>query len=120
MLCSFLLYRKKKRKKEHRQHQKKKKKKKKRKKKKSEGTLFLLIFLTYVPPPTTLLPSGNQLFCAYYLVSVSLLLFIFLLDPIIREIIQYLSLCDLSLSIIPSRSIHVVADGKISFSFMAD
>ena len=40
--------------------------------------------------------------------------------PHIHEITQYLSLSDISLNRMSSRSIHIVANGKISFCFMTN
>ena len=75
--------------------------------------------------PFQSIPSSNHLFilCIYYCVSVFFFffilvhLFLFFKIPHISKSIKYLSffIWFISLSIIPSRSIHVVANGKISF-----
>ena len=88
------------------------------------GSLYLLIFLTYFTHPLTPLPSDSHLFvlCICESLSVLLCLFVLLFQiPHISEIMWYLpfSVWLTSLNIIPSRSIHVVANGKILFFFMA-
>ena len=88
------------------------------------GTVYLLISLTcfsHPPPPSLWQPPVFSLYlwlCFCFVLFVHLFWF---LDLHISEIIQYLpfSVWFISLSIIPSRSIRVVANGKISFSFMA-
>ena len=73
------------------------------------GGLYVLIVLTYFLLVTT---------CLF---SVSLTLFLFCYVCSFIEIIQLLSFSDwrISLSIMPSRSIHVVANSKIPFFFIA-
>ena len=95
----------------------------------------LIIPSPFSPIPPTLLPLGNHqnVLCVYESVSVLLggqgaCLFVCLFGwlvfrlHILSEIIQqFLFLCLSSLSTIPSRSTHVVADGKISlFFFLAE
>ena len=55
-------------------------------------------------------------------VSMSLASFFFFNIPHIKEIVQYsaFSVWFISLSIIPSRSVHVVAESRISFSIVAN
>ena len=73
----------------------------------------LILNLTYLvlssPPPTT---SGNHLFilCFYDSAFIYLCSFVFQTSHICETYGIYLFLSD-----IPSRSIHVVADGKVSF-----
>ena len=93
------------------------------------GSLCLLIPFTYFDHPPTLLLSGNPqfIFCIYESSSVLFYLFIcfvYLLFsiPHIIEIIHYFSFSvwHISLSITLSRSILVVAKGKISFFFKVE
>ena len=71
------------------------------------------------------LPSGNHCVCSLYLqlcfcLVMSVHLLCFFKSPHVSEIIQHLSFSvyRVSLSIIHSRSIHVVANSKISFLFI--
>ena len=85
------------------------------------------VFLRF---PHLLLSSSNSIFsgnylinlCVYITTSISLLLFICFLDLHTSEIIQYFSFYFqlILLSLIPSLSIHVIVNGKISFLFMAE
>ena len=72
-------------------------------------------------PPASLLPSSNHLFvlCIYNSVSFLLCSFVLILYFYISEIISCFSFSVwlISLSIISSRSIYVIANGKISLSF---
>ena len=68
--------------------------------------------------PTTLLPSGNHHFvlCIYESVSVLFVHLFCSLDPAYKWNQKvFVSLCLIILSILPSRLIHIVANGKISF-----
>ena len=80
------------------------------------GSFCLLIPSTYLPTP---LPSGDHqlVLCIYKCFCYVCVIFLYFQFPHINEIIQYLSFSVQlsSLSIIPSRSIHVVTNGKISF-----
>ena len=88
-------------------------------------SLYLLGSLTYFSPPLTPFPLATTCF---FSVSITLFLFgyvfliflfvLFFKIPHISEIMHYLcfSVWLISLYIIPSRSIHVVANGKISLS----
>ena len=82
------------------------------------ATLNLLQQFLYHSIP---LPPDNQLFvlCIYESV-VFLHLFCFFRFPHISHIICYSSVSVISLCIVLSSFIHVVANGKISFSFMAE
>ena len=80
----------------------------------------LLSSLTYFfPPPSPSLLAATT--CSLYL---WLFLFCYVCSfvfwiPHLSEIIWHLSLSDISLSIIPSRSFHVVANSKISFLWLS-
>ena len=81
------------------------------------GCVDLLIsFSCFLSPTQSPLPLGNDPFF-----SVFVLFYSFFLIPHISEMMWYLSFCVwlISLSIILSRSIHVVTNGKISV-FMAE
>ena len=84
------------------------------------GLLSNLKFVHYLYPfcpPSQLLAPVNQ---SINLFSVSMSFGVFFLFHIKSEITQYLSFSVwlISLSITSSRSIYVVANGKISFSFI--
>ena len=81
-------------------------------------------FTSILPLPTFLSPLVTS---SLFSIFVSLLFsfihwFIVFLDPQISDIIQYLSFCVrlTSLSIMPSKPNHVVANGIISFFHMAE
>ena len=78
------------------------------------SSLYLLIPYSYL----ALLPTGNHQFVLYTCESISVLLYSFIRfifqTPHISDNIQYLSFSELFHSIILSRSIHIVANGKIS------
>ena len=79
------------------------------------GSLYLLISLTYYSPLQNSLPSGNHLFCSLYLWLCFWCLFIclvFLDSPYKWNHTVFVFLWLISLNIIPSRSIDVVANGK--------
>ena len=83
---------------------------------------FVLNPFTFSLPPTTLLPSGNQqsILCIYESASI---LFVYLfcsLDSTYKwnYMVFVFSFWLISLSIISCRSIHDVANGKISLFFM--
>ena len=86
--------------------------------------MYLLNTVTYLNHSSTALPFGNHLFVLYIDDSVSILFvhFFYFLISNISEIIWYLffPVWLSSLSIIPSRSIHVVANGKALFFFVAN
>ena len=89
------------------------------------GSLYLLISLTHFFHSPTSFLSGNHLFvlCIYDSVSVLLCLFICFafLDSIHKwKYMIFVFLWLISLSIIPSTSLYVVANDKISFFFMAE
>ena len=76
--------------------------------------LYLLIPLTFFRQPSTLLFSNHSfVFCIYESVFI---LFCLVLDSICMwDHMVFVFLWLISLSITPSRSIHVVTNGKISF-----
>ena len=87
------------------------------------GNMYFLLpslFYPFPKPPPIWQPSK----CSLYLLVCFLLFFLFCLFvfkvPYISEIIWHLSFSVFSLSIITSRSIHVVTNGKISFVFMVE
>ena len=82
------------------------------------GCVDLLIsFSCFLSPTQSPLPLGN-----YPFFSVFVLFYSFFLIPHISEMMWYLSFCVwlISLSIILSRSIHVVTNGKISFLWLSN
>ena len=84
-------------------------------------SLYLLIPFPYLAHSPTHLPCGNH-HIVLFSESVSVQFCSFFQIPCISGIVWYLSFFVLliSLSIIPSRFISVVANGKISFFFMAN
>ena len=88
-------------------------------------SIYLLIFLSYFSPFLYPLPCGNHLLVLCLYDSVCFVVFIHLfwyLDSTCKwnHIIFVFLHPTISFSIISSRSIHVVADGKITFFFMVE
>ena len=88
------------------------------------GSLYLLISLTYFShpphPPPLWQPPVSSLYLWVYSVLLHLFISCVFQIPHISEIIWYFSFSVwlISFSIIPTRSIHVVANGKILFFFL--
>ena len=92
-----------------------------------EPILPMIVCIFHCPTPVLLLSAAGD----HWFVSISVSAFFFFFNYIhqfavffqilhIHDIIQYVFLCLISLSIMPSRCIHVAANGKISFFFMIE
>ena len=87
--------------------------------------LYLLSHYTCIAPPLFLFPTGNYLFVLYICESV-FFCFCFIIFTFFNFLdctckwyhVAFVFLWFTSLSIILSKSIHVVANGKISFFFL--
>ena len=81
----------------------------------SPNSLYLSLPKPYIVPPLN--PTSNHWFVLYILESASFLLYSLVCSifyiPCISDIIEYLSFWHISISIIPSKSIYVAANGKI-------
>ena len=87
-------------------------------------SLYFLMFLTYFNYPSVLLPSGNDQFvlCIYMFACFAVFVHLFCFSDSMykwNHTVFFFTWL-ISFSIIASRSIHFVTDGRISFFYMAE